>query len=181
MTREYRQMPDGARAEVDALLTEAGYDEWHQQRPAPEIKERVHCLLTAAAADGRLWAADALTADALDGHLRRFRRWDRVRQVVPTAFGDRVVKRARVLSVQRRAAGGPPYYQGVFLEHLTLEEARAALAGVLVDAQAVQDRFVLMGRLVRLMEQTGTTYVGAGLAVLGVTLDEYLLSTPEAA
>lgn len=173
-------MSAGDRAAVDGLMTEAGYDEWHQQRPAPEIKERVHRLLTEAADGGRLWAVDVLTADAMDGHLRRFRRWDRVREVVPTAFGDRVVKRARVLSVQRRAAGGPPNYQGVFLEDLTLEEARAARAGVLVDAQAVQDRYVLMDRLVRLMEQTGTAYVGAGLAVLGMTLDEYLL-TGEAA
>ncbi|WP_405425567.1 hypothetical protein [Streptomyces erythrochromogenes] len=172
---------DDDRAAYEELLCDAGYDEWGQQYPAYEIKERVHFRLTAAAEAGEEWAVHVLERDARDGHLRAFRTWDRSLHVVSTRQGDRIVKRAAVVSTRRRDPHGQIYHQGTFIEAMTRAEVEAELTDVWVSAQTVQDRFSTWDRLRMLLDRTGRDVVGEALADVGMTLDEYLMSAPEAA
>ncbi|MEV7442028.1 hypothetical protein AB0O22_12850 [Streptomyces sp. NPDC091204] len=169
---------DEDRAAYEELLCDAGYDEWGQQYPAHEIKARVHERLTAAAEAGAEWAVHVLDRDAQAGHLHAFRRWDRTQHVVSTRHGERVVKRAAVVSMRRRDPRGDLYYQGSFLEALSLDEVLEQQANTLTCARGVQDRYATLERLRVLMVETGVHLVGPALDAVGMTLDEYLMMTP---
>lgn len=166
------------RAEYEALLTEAGYDEHGKKRPSGEIAERMHRSLVDAVQAGRAWATWALGDDARAGHLKRFTAWESVRRIVHTRDGERIVTRRAVMALrQRDAETGECYWRGEDLA----EMVRGELEEVMLYARRRRHSdAVLMAtvrRLLDLLEETasdGATKVSTALKAVGKTIDEVL-------
>lgn len=176
MSDIYRMLSPEERAEYDGLFHEAGYDEHGEQRPAHEIKEHVHRLLKEAVGAGRTWAAYVIDDDARHGHLKRFKAWDRTRQVVSTRYGERVVKRSAVMSLRRRdSESGRLYWQGTFYPDMTREDLLDVINGCQVRIGSERITIATARRLLALLNETGTATVDEALKMRGVDLEEYLI------
>ncbi|MBB2914905.1 hypothetical protein FHS43_006217 [Streptosporangium becharense] len=176
MSDIYRMLSPEERAEYDALLHEAGYDDNGEQRPAHEIKERMHRLLQDAVQAHRTWAGYVLDADVREGHHRRFKGWDRARQVVSTRHGGRVVKRSAVMSLRRRDPdNGRTYWQGTFYPDMTREDLLDVINGSEVRIGSERITIATARRLVALLDETGAATVAEALEARGVELETYLL------
>lgn len=176
MSDIYRMLSPEERAEYDALLHEAGYDEAGEQRPAHEIKERMHRLLQEAVQAHRTWAGYVLDADVREGHHRRFKGWDRARQVVNTRHGERVVRRSAVMSLRRRDPdNGRTYWQGTFYADMTRQDLLDVVNGAEVRIGSERITIAMARRLVALLDETGAATVATALETRGVELETYLL------
>ncbi|MEV8636560.1 hypothetical protein AB0395_33425 [Streptosporangium sp. NPDC051023] len=176
MSDIYRMLSSEERAEYDALLHEAGYDDNGVQRPAHEIKDRMHKLLQDAVQAGRSWAEYVLDDDVREGHHKRFKRWDRVRQVVTTRYGERVIKRSALMSLRRRdSVSGRTYWQGTFYPDMTREDLLDVINGCEVRISSERITIATARRLVALLDETGVATVTEALKSRGVELETYLL------
>lgn len=179
MTDIDRSLSPEDKAQYDALMHEAGYTSDGQQRPSHEIKDKCEELLRKAVRDGKTWATYVLDADARDGHLKRFKRWDRQRQVVATRFGERVVKKSAVMSLKRRDDVGRLFYQGTFWDDMNAQDLMDIIGDATVRIESNRDLIATARRLLDLLEKTGMPTVSLALERLGMELEEYL--TGEAA
>lgn len=176
MSDIYRMLSPEERAEYDALFHEAGYDEYGEQRPAHEIKERVHGLLQDAVRAGRTWAGYVIDDDVREGHLKRFKGWDRTRQVVSTRYGERVVKRSAVMSLRRRnSETGRTYWQGTLYPDMTREDLLDVINGCEVRIGSERITIATARKLLVLLDETGGSTVRDALDARGLELQEYLL------
>ncbi|WP_331723459.1 hypothetical protein [Streptomyces atratus] len=176
MSNIYRNLPPEERAEYDDLFHSAAYDEDGKQLPAHEIKKRAHTLLQEAAAAGKVWASYVIDDDARDGHLRRFKQWDRARQVVHTKHGDRVVRRSAVMSLRRKnAETGQLYYQGTFYDDMTRNDLLDVISESGSRISADRDTIETARRLLHLVDDTRAATVSQALKVRGLELESYLM------
>lgn len=165
------------RAEYDALLYEAGYDETDRRRPSGEIGERMHQLLTDALQAGRVWAGYVIDDDARRGHLARFKRWDKANHVMNVNDGTVIVPRAAVMGIRRRdvETGAIVHQQALFSE-MTWDD----LIGVLESAQGriASDRITvgvckkLLALKLRSPESVGPA---EACELLGIDMQGYLV------
>lgn len=163
------------RAEYDALLYESGYDDQGNKRPSAEIGPWMHALLENAERAGRSWAGWVIADDVEVGHLSRFKRWDRVRQVVNTRHGDQVVLRSAVMAVQcQNAETGKRYWQDTFWRDMGRAELMDVLLASRVRSESEEITQATAARLLRLLDETGCALVSEALASIGMTIDEYL-------
>jgi hypothetical protein len=173
-----RMLSTEERAEYDALLYEAGYDETGQRRPSGEIGDRMHRLLADAVQAGRTWAGYVIDDDARTGHVSRFKRWDKVRTPMEVNSQSVIVKRSAVMGVVRRdTETGAAYHQQALYVEMTWGE----LVGVLEGAQGriASDRITvgickkLLALKLRAPESIGPA---DACGRLGVDMYDYLAS-----
>lgn len=166
------------RAEYDALLYEAGYDEYGQRRPSGEIGDRMHRLLVDAVQAGHAWASYVIDDDAQRGHVSRFKRWDKVRTPMQVNHQSVIVKRSAVMGVVRRdVETGAAYHQQALYADMTWSE----LVGVLEGAQGriASDRITVgIGKKLLALKLRAPESIGPGDACerLGVDMYSYLAS-----
>lgn len=166
------------RAEYEALLTEAGYDEYGKKRPSGEIAERISHSLKDAEQAGRAWAQWALDDDARAGHLKRFTAWEGVRRIVHTRDGERIVTRRAVMALRRRdAETGEWYWRGEDLAEMVRGELEEVMLYARRRRHSDAVLMATVGRLLDLLEETASddsTKVSTALGRVGKTIDEVL-------
>ena len=163
------------RAEYDALLFEASFDSNLKRRSSHEIAERMHALLLDAVQAKRAWAQWVLDADAHAGHIRRFKRWDRIRHLVRTRDGGRVVRLSGIQALKRRdPVTQVMFWEDAELEDMSTEDLDAVIAGMNNRIEPLEMNIRLAKRLRALLEETGAKKVRDALVVVGKSLDEYL-------
>jgi hypothetical protein len=166
------------REEYDALLREAGYDEAGNRRPSGEIKDHMHELLVDAVKAGRTWAGYVIDDDARDGHLKRFKRWDRVRTLMDVNNQSVIVKRSAVMGVKRRdAETGAIYDQQVLYAEMAWNEViyvmESAQVRISSDRITVGICTKLLALKLRCPESAGPA---DACARLGLDMHDYLIS-----
>lgn len=182
-TRDIRSiLSPEERAEYDALIFEASFDEHGKRRPSYEIADRMHDLLLDAVQAKRPWAQWVLDADARAGHIRRFKRWDRIRNLVNTKDGGRLVRLSGIQALKRRnPATQGTFWEDVELEAMSRDDLDAVIAGMRNRIEPLEMNVRLAVRLRKLVEDQNALTVGAALQAIGKTLDEYLGSDEVAA
>lgn len=179
MKRE--MLSESERAEYDALLRDAGYD-GDKRRPSAEVGPRMHELLLDAVQAGREWARWVLTDDANAGHLSRFKRWARTRDVVSTPFGDRVVKRSAAMSVRRTdPETGADFWQPTFWADMTHDDLVAVRTGSRSRIESERIILSIVAALDAILGETGCATVAEALARKGTTIEAWLADAAERA
>lgn len=164
------------RAEYDALVFEAGFDQVGRRRPSHEIGDHFHELLLNAIQAKRPWAQWVMDEDARAGHIRRFKAWDRTRHPVHTRDGDRVVRSSGVQAVRRRDAETEAmFWQDVELEDMTPADLDSVIAGMDSKIAPLVFNREIARSLRALVEQTGAATVREALNLRGTSMDDYLL------
>lgn len=163
------------RAKYDTLIFEASFDSTGRRRPSYEIGDRIHAMLLDAVQAQEPWAQWVLDADARAGHIRRFKRWDRIRNLVRTKDGGQVVRLSGIQAVKRR----DPVTQTMFwadteLEAMSRADLDAVIGGMRNRIEPLEKNIRLAKKLHGLCVEQNAVTVGAALKSLGKTLDEFL-------
>lgn len=164
------------RAEYDALLYDAGYDERGDRRPSGEIGDRMHDLLTDAVKASRTWAGYVIGDDARAGHLARFKRWDKVRTLMDVNHQSVIVRRSAVMGVKRRdAETGDIYHQQALYAEMAWNEViyvmESAQVRIASDRITVGICAKFLALKLRCPESTGPA---DACARLGLDMQDYL-------
>jgi hypothetical protein len=164
------------RAEYDALLYDAGYDEHGDRRPSGEIGDRVHDLLADAVRAGRAWAGYVIDDDARMGHLARFKRWDKVRALIEVNHQSVIVKRSAVMGVKRRdAETGASYDQQVLYAEMSWSEVVYVMESAQVRISSEQITVGTCTKLLALKLRCPESAGPADACVrLGIDMQDYL-------
>lgn len=164
------------RAEYDALVFEAGFDESGTRRPSHEIAERFHDLLLDAVQAKRPWAQWVLDEDARAGHLRRFKAWDRIRNPVQTKSGGKLIRLSRIQALRRRDPETEAlFWQDTDYEDMTAGDLDSVIDGMRGKISPLTHNLETALSLRTLVDgQPAGTKVRDVLAARGVTIDEYL-------
>jgi hypothetical protein len=166
------------REEYDALIYKAGYDESGNRRPSGEIGDRMHNLLRDAVKAGHSWARYVIDDDARQGHLSRFKRWDKVRAPMEVNHQSVIVKRSAVMGVKRRdAETGALYHQLALYGEMTWPE----VVGVMEASQVrIASERITVGTCTKLLalrlrcpDSSGPT---DACTRLGLDMRDYLIS-----
>lgn len=170
------------REEYDVLLAEAGYDDTGERRPSNEIGERMHLLLEDADQAGRGWATAVIRGDAVDGHLMRFKRWDKARNRQKIFVGGVIVPRAAVVGVRKQRSDGSEYWQQGLWRELTWEEVEQKVTEARSQVRSGQITVATAQKLLKLRERAPNT-IGpfAACVLLGLDFDEYLAQEDDVA
>ena len=164
------------RAEYDDLMWNARFHGDGKSRPSHEIAERMHDLLEDAIQAGRQWAQWVMDDDARAGHLRRSKKWDRVRRIILTRHGEKIVKRSAVMAVRRR---NPEIQETGWFDAEWVDMATDELLQIITGArhrlESAKEAIATARRLLRLIDETGAETVGEALKQRGMSIDEYLL------
>jgi hypothetical protein len=164
------------RAEYDALVFEAGFDQIGKRRPSHEIGDHFHELLLDAIQAKRPWAQWVMDEDAKAGHIRRFKAWDRTRHPVRTKDGERVVRVSRVQAVRRRDPETEAmFWQDADYEDMTASDLDSVIAGMDSKIAPLVCNRETARSLRTLIESCGTRTVREALEIRGLSMDEYLL------
>lgn len=163
------------RAKYDALIFEASFDQEGRRRPSYEIADRMHAMLLDAVQAQEPWAQWVLEADARAGHIRRFKRWDRIRNLVRTKDGGRVVRLSGIQAVKRR----DPVTQTMFwadteLEAMSREDLDGVIAGMRGRIEPLEMNIRLAQKLHQLCVDQNAPTVGSALKSVGKSLNEFL-------
>lgn len=164
------------RAEYDDLMWNARFYGDGKSRPSHEIAERMHDLLEDAIQAGRQWAQWVMDDDARAGHLRRSKKWDRVRRFIFARDGEKVVKRSAVMAIRRHSPGiqETGWFDAEWVD-MTTDELLQIIAGARHRLESAKEAIATARRLMRLIDETGAETVGEALERRGMSIDEYLL------
>lgn len=164
------------RAEYDALVFEAGFDEHGKRRPSYEMGDRFHELLTDAIQAQRTWAKWVMDEDARAGHIRRFKSWDRTRHPVQTRDGERVVRLSGVQALRMRDPETQAmFWQDTSLEDMTEDDLSSVIEGMNSKMAPLMYNRETARSLRTLVQESEAATVGDALLAIGLTIDEYLL------
>lgn len=166
------------RAEYDDLLYQAGFDDFGNRRRREDIKERMHELLLDALQAGRQWAQYVLDDDVRAGHLARFKRWNRQREVVHTKNGDAFVRRSAVMALRRKdPVTGESFWQDAAWKDMDSEELIQVIVGCNTRIASERIGLDIARRLLGLLEETSAETVEEALNARHMSLDEFLTGT----
>lgn len=175
MAREHLT-PD-ERAEYDALMYEAGYDEAGKPRPSYEIGPRVAQALGKSADQAhRGWALHVRDEITVSGSLARWRKWNKARALIEVAGVTYVTTKAATVGVRRAdAKTGATYYQAAFWEDLTRAELAQVIERAAKQTDAETKTIALARRLLALLDRVPEAVTVSDAArELGLTTASYL-------
>lgn len=163
------------RAELDSLLYDAGYDADGKPLPSYLIGVRVVASLKGAEQAGRQWAGWILDDLLVSGAQRRWRKWNKSRDVVTVAGKSYTVTKPAAIGVRRRGAQGETYFQAVLWEDLTRDELEQIIARSAKQIDSESKTIQTAKRLMKLMDrvpEAGT--VAEATAAIGTTTEAFL-------
>lgn len=172
----HEHMTPDERAEYDALMYEAGYDETGKPRPSAEIGTRILALLDDAADQAhREWAKSVREDLAASGALARWRKWNKTRTTIEVAGQTYVTTKAATIGIRRTDAAGRMFFQASFWDDLTRAELEQVIARSAKQIESEGSTIALARRLVALLDRVPEARTVADAArALGMTTSGYL-------
>lgn len=163
------------RAEYDALMTEAGYDEFGVARPSHEIGDRMTAMLADAVQAQRPWATWVRDSDARAGHLSRWNRWNKTRNPVLVSHDGQLLNRAGAMGIRRPSIAGGLQHQQVLFHHMTWAEVSQVVEVARQRAKSEQITVSLALRLLDLhMRAPESKGPREACTLLGIDIESYL-------
>lgn len=176
-----RHLSPDERARYNELLYAAGYDETGKARPSAEIPDRLHALLLDAVQAHEMWAQYVIDDDTRAGHLKRFTRWNKVRDVVDFSDKSLLVKRSAVMGIRRRRKDtGAPEWRQTSWEDMTWDEVAQVLDAAQARAGSEMVTVAVARKLLHLKSRAPrSTGPADACASLGTSVKDYLAAAGE--
>jgi hypothetical protein len=163
------------RAEYDALLYDAGYDADGKPMPSHLIGPRMVNALRSAVNAQRPWAEWVLEDLLVSGALRRWRKWNKQRDVVTVAGKSYTVTKPAAIGVRRRNDQGETYFQAVLWEDLTRDELEQIIARAAKQIDSESKTIQTAKRLLKLMTRVPEAQtVAEATAAIGTSTEAFL-------
>lgn len=163
------------REEFDTLLYDAGYDPDGKPFPSHLIGPRAVASLLAAVQAQREWAQWVLDDMTTSGALKRWRKWNKQRDVITVKGKSYTVTKPAAIGVRRRDPAGKAYFQPVLWEDLTRDELEQIIARSAKQIDSERSTIATAKRLLKLMTRVPeANKVSEAAAAVGTTTEAFL-------